>query len=67
MRATIERTFYRDVINGLTPREVAFVIALADLGPAQHRLSAVADRSNSRRSCGSRDGEALRATWQSSE
>jgi hypothetical protein len=38
VRASIEQTFYRDALEGLSPRERAFVIALAELGPGPHEL-----------------------------
>lgn len=43
VRASIEQTFYRDALGGLSPRERAFVIALADLGPGPHELKQVSE------------------------
>jgi hypothetical protein len=41
VRAGIEKAFYRDAFDDLSPRERMLVIALADLGPGAHELRAV--------------------------
>jgi hypothetical protein len=41
VRAKIEKTFYRDVLDRLTTRELAFVIALAELGSGPRLLADV--------------------------
>lgn len=44
VRALLENSFYRERFDRLTPRELRFVIALADLGPGAQQLRAIAER-----------------------
>jgi hypothetical protein len=42
VRTLIEKLFYRDPLENLSPRERMFAIALAELGPGAHELRAIA-------------------------
>jgi hypothetical protein len=44
VQASIDKTFYRDALENLSPRERMFVIALSELGPGSHELRAVSSR-----------------------
>jgi hypothetical protein len=44
VRASIEKTFYGDAFDDLSPRERVFALALAELGPGAHELRSVAER-----------------------